>query len=89
MFTNVIERDLGIDGKCLDSIHYMMFMVTSSEGDSFSCLRAISLEIPFQKILKKKKKTLTTIASKEYVALVCMCIKLYMLASSVLTQKYN
>lgn len=58
MFTNVIERDLGIDGKCLDSIHYMMFMVTSSEGDSFSCLRAISLEIPFQKILKKKKKPL-------------------------------
>ena len=86
MFTNVIERDLEIDGKCLDSIHYMMFMVTSSEGDSFSCLRAISLEIPFQKILKKN---LTTIASKEYVALVCMCIKLYMLASSVLTQKYN
>lgn len=34
MFTNVIERqrDLGIAGKCLDSIHYRMFTVTSSEA---------------------------------------------------------
>lgn len=29
-----------------------MFLGTTSEGDSFSCLCALSLEIPFQKILK-------------------------------------
>lgn len=36
-FTNAIERqrDLGITGKCLESIQYMMFMVTSQKGLAF------------------------------------------------------
>lgn len=61
-------------GKGLASSHCWMFMVTSSGGDSFSCLHAVSNYL-FRKF---SSNSLTTIILKEYATLVCMCIKWYL-----------